>query len=381
VVEEPRVAGLGNPLSWRAADRCFAIALLMTAANAIVLASTLAGGWPFLPFPARAAPDLPAAEAVVTGAWLVTAGVALVARRGEGGGGVLVGVTVWLYATTLAAFTLISGPFAAPGWIAMVGGAVVGYVLFPRWLALAGAGWYGLLVIGLAAVLGAHAWTPLDGFAPASAYAELDRGSVLRSAAAAVALSALTFSVIAWVVDRWRDREARYQRLASTDALTGLTNRRVFLEQATRELARSRRYGSPLALILVDLDHFKLVNDRHGHLAGDDVLIHAARTLAGELRDVDVIARHGGEEFAILLPETDAAGAAGVAERSRRRLAETSVAIDGVAVRVTASMGVASGVGAGTLDELLRRADAALYRAKDAGRDRVEVAPPRAAAG
>ena len=88
-----------------------------------------------------------------------------------------------------------------------------------------------------------------------------------------------------------------------------------------------------------------------------------------------MIARHGGEEFAILLPETDAEGAAEVAERSRRRLAETSVAIDGVAVRVTASMGVASGVGAGSLDELLRRADAALYRAKDGGRDRVEVAP------
>ena len=86
-MEEPRAAGLGNPLSWRAADRCLAIALLMTAANAVVHASTLAGGWPFLPFPAREAPRLPLAEAVVCGLWLACAAASLVGRRREGGGG------------------------------------------------------------------------------------------------------------------------------------------------------------------------------------------------------------------------------------------------------------------------------------------------------
>jgi diguanylate cyclase (GGDEF)-like protein len=364
-------------LSWRVADRCFAIALLMVGTNSSVLGITLAGGWPLLPFPAREASALPAAEAVVTGVWIVLALISWRARRGEGAGAVLGVVTVWWYATTLAGFALITGPFAAAGWIAMVGGAVVGYVLFSRWLALAGCAWFLVLDIGLAIVLGGHRWPPLDAIAPAWAYAHLDADEVLREATASLGLSVLTFGVIAYVVDRWRDRESRYQRLASTDALTGLTNRRSFLEIAERELARSRRYGSPLALVLVDLDHFKHVNDRFGHLAGDQVLIGAAHALAGGLRDVDVIARHGGEEFAILLPQTELAGAREVAERSARKLAETTILVDSTEpVHVTASMGVASTAGsrATSLDDLLRRADAALYAAKRAGRDRVEVA-------
>ncbi|HTJ42770.1 MAG TPA: GGDEF domain-containing protein, partial [Kofleriaceae bacterium] len=313
----------------------------------------------------------------VTGAWVLVALGAWRSRRHDSPGGFLAIVTVTLYCTTLASFTLVTGPFAAAGWIAMVGGAVVGYVLFPRWLALAGCAWYVLLVVGLSIILGDHDWPALDTIAPAYAYAHLDRDEVIRQATGSLALSVLTFSVIAYVVDRWRDREARVMRLAETDALTSLTNRRRFLEIAERELARSRRYKSPLALILIDLDHFKNVNDRFGHLAGDQVLIAAAKALAGGLRDVDVIARHGGEEFAILLPETDLAGGREVAERSGRRLAETTILVDNSEpVHVTASMGVAATGGdrAMSLDDLLRRADAALYVAKRGGRDRVETA-------
>jgi diguanylate cyclase (GGDEF)-like protein len=374
-VDEPGAAGWGNPLSWRVADRCLAISLIMVVSNAIVLVATLAGGWPFLPFPARQASALPTAEAVVTGAWGVLALASWRGRRDESPGGTLAVLTVLLYATTLAAFTLVTGPFEAAGWIAMVGGAVVGYVLFPRWLALSGLGVYVALVVGMSIVLADHSWPSLDAIAPAWAFADLDTGEVVRRATVSLALSALTFSVIAYVVDRWRDREARYLRLAETDALTGLTNRRHFLELAARELARSRRYGSPMALVLVDLDHFKRVNDRYGHLAGDQVLTAAARALASGLREIDVIARHGGEEFAILLPETDLTGAREVAERSCRRLAETVTTVEGDEVRITASMGVASVTGgAATLDELLGRADRAMYGAKRAGRDRVEVA-------
>jgi diguanylate cyclase (GGDEF)-like protein len=374
-VDEPGAAGWGNPLSWRVADRCLAIGIIMVASNAIVLAATLAGGWPFLPFPAREASALPTAEAIITGAWGLVALGAWRSRRLESPGTFLAIVTVVLYATTLAAFTLVTGPFAAAGWIAMVGGAVVGYVLFPRWLALSGFAWYVAIVVGMSIVLSDRSWPALDAIAPAWAFADLDHAEVVRRATGSLALSALTFSVIAYVVDRWRDREARYLRLAETDALTGLTNRRHFLELAARELARSRRYGSPMSLVLVDLDHFKRVNDKYGHLVGDQVLTAAAHALASGLREIDVIARHGGEEFAVLLPETDLAGAREVAERSCRRLAEAVTIVDGTEVRITASMGVASATaGAASLDDLLGRADRAMYGAKRAGRDRVEVA-------
>jgi diguanylate cyclase (GGDEF)-like protein len=377
-VEEPRRAEWGNPLSWRVADRCLAIAILMMASNTLVFVSTITGGWPLLPFPARDAPALPIGELLVTLVWGVVALVSRRARSRDGASTGLAIMTVWWYGSTIATFTLVTGPFAPAGWIGMVGGAVVGYVLFPRWLALAGIGWYAVLVIGMSVVLGRHGWPLLDPLFPPAIFVGLDGREIARQAINALALGALTFAVIAWVVDRWRDREDRYLQLASTDSLTGLTNRRRFLEIAERELARSRRYGSALALVLVDLDHFKAVNDRFGHLAGDQVLIAAAQALARGLRTVDVIARHGGEEFAILLPETDAAGAREVAERASRLLASTEIPVEtGPSVTITASMGVASARGPEplSLDELLRRADAALYAAKRAGRDRVEVAP------
>ena len=374
-MEGKRRLRLGNPLSWRISDRCYAIALLMTGATLVTLLSTLAGGWPFLPFPARMAPKLPWAHLLAILSWGGLAIASQIGRRRDTGGLGLAIATTVLYALTLAAFTLTTGPFASPGWIAYLGGAVVGYVMFPRWLALSGIVFYAVLVIGGAVLLGGG-WVS-SAVLPAEVYAGLDGPTILRRAASSLALFALTFAIIAWIVDRWRDREQRFQHLASIDSLTGLTNRRRFLELAGQELARSRRYGSNLALVLADLDHFKRINDEHGHLVGDQALAHAARVIAGAIRDVDTIARHGGEEFAILLPMTDEAGAAEVAERCTRRLADTPLIADGIGpIRVTASMGVAACAGAscGTIDELLRGADAALYRAKQGGRDRVALA-------
>jgi diguanylate cyclase (GGDEF)-like protein len=165
---------------------------------------------------------------------------------------------------------------------------------------------------------------------------------------------------------------------AVTDELTGLANRRRFLEVVTLELKRAERFDSPLGLILADLDDFKLVNDRFGHQTGDEALRALGDVFRASLRDVDLAARIGGEEFAVLLPETDAPGAAGVAERLRATLAAVELeGPEGDKLGVTASFGVALYPEAQSVDELLTLADAALYGAKAAGKNRVIFAPTR----
>jgi diguanylate cyclase (GGDEF)-like protein len=164
---------------------------------------------------------------------------------------------------------------------------------------------------------------------------------------------------------------------AVTDDLTGLSNKRRFREFVVKEAARADRFGHALSLLMLDLDEFKRVNDVHGHLAGDEVLRRVARVLDAESRWVDEAARYGGEEFALALPETDLTGALEVAERIRARIAATELSgDDGAArVRVTASIGVATLPGsAAGVEGLLAAADAALYEAKRAGRNRVAPA-------
>ena len=162
---------------------------------------------------------------------------------------------------------------------------------------------------------------------------------------------------------------------AVTDELTGLANRRRFMEVLTLELKRAERFQSPLGLVLADLDNFKLVNDRFGHHTGDEVLRALSNVFRAGLRDVDLAARLGGEEFAVLLPETDEVGAAGVAERLRAGLAALELeGPAGAPLGVTASFGVAVFPEARSSDELLTQADAALYRAKAAGKNQVAAA-------
>ncbi len=162
---------------------------------------------------------------------------------------------------------------------------------------------------------------------------------------------------------------------AITDELTGLVNRRRFLDALRSEITRGQRLGGRLSVVLADLDGFKLVNDRFGHHAGDEVLIAFADLLKAHGRDVDVAARLGGEEFAILLPETGLDGASAVADRLRLSLAELQIPLGvGEKVMVTASFGVAELGESQSVDALLRAADSALYRAKEHGKNRVELA-------
>ena len=163
---------------------------------------------------------------------------------------------------------------------------------------------------------------------------------------------------------------AREAQSAGTDELTQLANRRTFTAAGTRELARARRSHRSLAIALIDVDDFKWVNDTFGHAAGDDVLRAVAEMLRTQTRTIDLAARYGGDEFALLLPETDIAGALEAAERFHVALAARTLGDgDTLPTGVTASVGVAAGVEP-TLDELIAAADRALYRAKQAGKNR-----------
>ena len=171
-------------------------------------------------------------------------------------------------------------------------------------------------------------------------------------------------------------REASLRTDAMTDPLTGLANYRSFSRSLERELERSRRYELPLSLITVDLDHLKVINDEHGHDVGNDAIRLVARVLTAAVRKFEVVARQGGDEFAVILPSTSASDARRLAERLRGEIGAQIVH----GVRLSASIGVASWTRS-SLDAtaLLKASDEALYRAKRAGRDRVEAALPDAA--
>jgi diguanylate cyclase (GGDEF)-like protein len=159
-----------------------------------------------------------------------------------------------------------------------------------------------------------------------------------------------------------------------TDEHTRLPNRRAFFTHAEESLARARRGGEPLSLLALDIDHFKRINDTHGHEVGDRVLQRVAHGARSALRAADVVGRTGGEEFLALLPRTGPADAAEVAERLRRAVERLAVADLAAGLAVTVSVGVASLASGESIEDLVRRADAALYRAKQSGRNRVEVA-------
>lgn len=172
---------------------------------------------------------------------------------------------------------------------------------------------------------------------------------------------------------------AELNRLATHDELTGLLNRRELDRILSEEADRSARFGRPFSLVMLDLDHFKSVNDKYGHAAGDQVLQETARRISGLLRKTDRIARFGGEEIAVLLIELAEDAAAEVADRLVAEVRSTPYLLkDGTSLQITISAGLASlSHVAATADELMTAADAALYRAKSTGRDRLEVAPLR----
>ncbi|MDO9611947.1 MAG: diguanylate cyclase [Serpentinimonas sp.] len=175
--------------------------------------------------------------------------------------------------------------------------------------------------------------------------------------------------------DELRLQKLEAERTARTDGLTGLLRRRAFIELAEAEIQRSLRYQDPLSFIMFDVDHFKSINDTHGHACGDAALVHLADLLREQMRDSDLPCRWGGEEFVVLLPRTSADVALHAAERIRSHFEANPVRWEARSLRVTASFGVAAfDVRDLSLSSMVARADTALYRAKRNGRNRVEVA-------
>jgi len=175
--------------------------------------------------------------------------------------------------------------------------------------------------------------------------------------------------------------QAQLREQAIRDELTGLFNRRYFDETLEREVARARRERIPLTLAMIDLDRFKQVNDTHGHAVGDRLLAELGRILLVEKRSGDFSCRYGGEEFAVVLIDTDAAGGVTRAEGWRRSFAGFRVAVDGESVGTTLSAGIAELQPGESAESFLARADAALYAAKEQGRDRISTAAAAPPAG
>jgi len=169
--------------------------------------------------------------------------------------------------------------------------------------------------------------------------------------------------------------QSHLENMANTDSLTGLSNRQSFMHRAEKEFVRARRYARPLSAVMIDVDHFKNINDRYGHAVGDIVLRQVGAICQNGLRGSDLLGRIGGEEFVALLPDTPLENAIYVAERMREYLEKTPVDAEKLAISITASFGVASLVDADhNFNSILERADVAMYHAKHDGRNKVKSA-------
>jgi diguanylate cyclase (GGDEF)-like protein len=229
------------------------------------------------------------------------------------------------------------------------------------------------------------AWALLEAFTIAAAISFLlsHEDSILVYYGLPLSMVAAAVLVALGVADRLREQRRALsvaERHAQTDPLTGVLNRRSLVQRLDEACDQAQARGMPIALLFIDLDHFKEINDTHGHLAGDACLRGVIAPIQAELRHSDVIGRYGGEEFVVILSSADAAAAEAIAQRIRQRVADLAVEGFGAPIRLTCSIGVAASDALGEWGErLIARADAAVYAAKSSGRNRVHMAQPLAA--
>jgi diguanylate cyclase (GGDEF)-like protein len=285
-------------------------------------------------------------------------------------------IAVQYYSLSLVISSYYIGTMTFCTGVVLLGAPVFGFILLDRRVV------WGATIVSMLALLGlsyATAYGALP-YAPAvvpptDAYTNLWWMTVV------FLFTAPHFIIIILFADQmvsfWRQREDTIRVMSLTDALTGIPNRRSIMELLEKEVARTRRHGPPLCVALLDLDHFKKINDTHGHPTGDKVLQEAARVLRESIRNCDYIGRYGGEEFMIVLPDTTTEGAAVLLERCRAALATTLIRAEtGKTFHISASFGVVCNQKdlCRDADVLIKAADEALYRAKESGRNRVELA-------
>ena len=277
------------------------------------------------------------------------------------------------YPSLLVPAAWIYGWITLPAGLILVGSVLVGLVLFEFHLArvavTAGAILFSLMV-GLS-ISGHLPYAPLFAVHPLSAE-PVSPYYLVSELALASPFFVICTLIAAMIIFSWRKREDVVARLSMTDELTGVANRRAIINILEHELARSQRTGTPLTLAMLDLDHFKQINDTHGHDAGDQVLREVTQRLEGALRQADFIGRFGGEEFLLILIGTSPDNVTRALERCRRAVSATPIqATEDVALTVTASFGYCSVQPSAEEDAhtLLLRADEALYAGKAAGRD------------
>jgi len=302
------------------------------------------------------------------------------------GGGMLVALAVLARRASRQGRLVAAGYLLAAGYFALVTALLIA---FPHTVFLYAAGYLlPILIVGgivsgasvypfaVGAIAGVSvAWMrasalPLEASAPFEVFS----GTTFLIAQAVMLLGASlllhTFSShLRDTLSRLRTQTEQLTELAHTDSLTGLANRRQLIEKLGREFARARRYQRPLSLIFLDLDGFKAINDRFGHMFGDEILRGVGMSLRAVLRSTDLLARFGGDEFAVLLPETTLEGSQNVAEKLRKALASYGHQLGPMVPQLTFCAG-ASQIAASdaTLDDMLSRADQAMYLAKDTGK-------------
>lgn len=312
-------------------------------------------------------------------------------------GNALVGLSFSLYAAAILAFRGRTLPRFVHAATAGVAAFAVGFLMHDLGARLIAAN---LLFAACQVALLALAWKPVEGVSNGTrglflASFALGTGCFLLRAAAPLvsptaiagflapsavqafslmaAYTMILVSSVSFLLMQKERADHLAQQLASRDPLTGAFNRRTFVELSEKQLARARRLDAPLSIVLLDVDHFKSVNDRHGHLVGDGVLRRFADVVRDLLRQEDVFARYGGEEFCLLLPDVPGPGAVALAGRIRKAVAKESFVVDGIEIPLTLSAGVAARIDEGPegLNALIARADEALYMAKNRGRNRV----------
>lgn len=317
---------------------------------------------------------------MVVEAWLILAGISialigLILRRRWPNLQLFQYVALQFYALSLVLMSYSIGTLSFCSGVVLLGGPIFGFILhdrLPVWLAFITAL---IAIVGLsyASVFGYLPYAPvrMPSSDPVSELFWMN-STLFFAAPFLIFLTLMADQMLAW----WRVREAHIHQLSRTDALTNLHNRRSILDLLDQELTRVQRKPAPLSVVILDLDHFKKVNDTWGHPMGDRVLQIAARVLRESVREGDHVGRYGGEEFMLILPGTCLADAMTVLERCRQQLIAADVVTDSQErLQVTASFGLVCQDKAALLasQQLIQHADEALYAAKANGRNRIEV--------